>query len=84
MLEKWFIVVLMFSANPELGSDVYVYKKPFETKTECYTHLKENSLTYFNWAYLSYEGRLVPDRANCIDGNLVKELHNSNMKNIGT
>ena len=82
MLEKWFIVVLMFSANPELGSDVYVYKKPFETKIECYAHLKENSLTYFNWAYLSYEGRLVPDRANCIDANLEKELHSSNMKNI--
>ena len=47
MLGKWFIVVLMFSANPELGSDVYVYKKPFETKIECYAHLKENSLTYF-------------------------------------
>ena len=33
---------------------------------------------------MSYEGRLIPDEINCIDGNLVKELHNSNMKNIGT
>tara|TARA_Y100000996_G_scaffold366860_1_gene312357 strand:- start:145 stop:399 length:255 start_codon:yes stop_codon:yes gene_type:complete len=83
MIEKWFIAVLMLTPTPELGSEVYVFKKPFDTHAECYTHLKQNSQKYFNYAVKSYNGRLRPDKANCIDGGLVKELFLSDMENIG-
>lgn len=82
MLEKWFIAVLMLTPTPELGTDVYVFKKPFDTHAECYTHLKQNSQKYFNYAVKSYNGRLKPDKANCIGGDLVKELFLNEIENL--
>ena len=35
MLDKFFIIVTMVTVNPELGTDLYAFKKPYDTKEVC-------------------------------------------------
>ena len=32
MLDKFFIIVTMVTANPELGTDLFAFKKPYDTE----------------------------------------------------
>tara|TARA_R100001082_G_C4324408_1_gene142637 strand:- start:81 stop:335 length:255 start_codon:yes stop_codon:yes gene_type:complete len=79
MLDKFFIIVTMVTVNPELGTDLYAFKKPYDTKEVCVKNLELNYNKYFTAAYNNYKGKLSPDKAYCISGELLKQVFEGNI-----
>ena len=71
----------MVTVNPELGTDLYAFKKPYDTKEVCVKNLELNYNKYFTAAYNNYKGKLSPDKAYCVKGDLVQEILDGNITN---
>lgn len=80
MLGKWFIVVVMSTSTPQLGIDLFVVEEIFKTKEECMTTLMSNPNKYFLGATMKFKGLKAPEKASCIDSNMVNELLNVNLR----
>ena len=84
MLGKFFIVVTMFTAFHQFGTDMFIFHQPSDTKQECLNRLNENPDKYMWAAFKNFQGRLKPDKAYCVTGELVKEILDGNISNEGT
>ncbi len=84
MLGKFFIVVTMVTATPEFGTDMFIFHQENNTRQECLNRLNENPDKYMWAAFKNFQGRLKPDKAYCVTGELVKEILDGNISNEGT
>ena len=84
MLDKFFIIVTMITANPELGTDLFAFKKPYDTEKVCLEQLESDPTKYFTAAYNNFRGKLKPDRAYCISGELLKQVFEGNIVSSDT
>ena len=84
MLDKFFIIVTMITANPELGTDLFAFEKPYDTREECVKTLELDPNKYFTAAYNNFRGKLKPDRAYCISGELLKQVFEGNIVSSDT
>jgi len=66
---KWFIVALMFNAEPnQQGTDIYAFTKyPFPDEISCRGFLVKNKSLSANIASAEYDGRPVQSVV-CVDG----------------
>ena len=53
MLDKFFIIVTMVTANPELGTDLFAFKKPYDTEKVCLEQLESDPNKYFTAAWMN-------------------------------
>ena len=84
MVGKFFIVVTMVTATPEFGTDMFIFHQENNTRQECLNRLNENPDKYMWAAFKNFQGRLKPDKAYCVTGELVKEILDGNISNEGT
>lgn len=85
MLDKFFIIVTMMTPNSQqFGTDMFAFEKPYETKQVCVDRLKSNPSKYFQAAYKNFQGRLQPDKAYCISGEVLKKVLETDIENKGT
>jgi len=84
MLGKFFIVVTMVTATPEFGTDMFIFHQENNTRQECLNRLNENPDKYMWAAFKNFQGRLKPDKAYCVTGELVREILDGNINNEGT
>ena len=84
MLDKFFIIVTMITANPELGTDLFAFEKPYDTREVCVKTLELDPNKYFTAAYNNFRGKLKPDRAYCISGELLKQVFVGNIVSSDT
>ena len=80
MLDKFFIIVTMVTANPELGTDLFAFDHAYESEKACLEKLQSDPTKYFTAAYLNFKGKLRPDKGYCISGELLKEVLEGNIK----
>ena len=84
MLDKFFIIVTMVTTNPELGTDLFAFEKPYETREVCVKTLELDPNKYFTAAYNNFRGKLKPDKAYCISGELLKQVFEGNIVSSDT
>ena len=77
-LSKYFIIVTMFTATPEFGTDLFIFHQENETQQQCLDRLNENPDKYMWAAFKNFDGRLRPDKAYCVKGDLVQEILDGN------
>ena len=58
---------------------MFAFKKPYDTKEGCVKNLELNYNKYFTAAYNNYKGKLSPDKAYCISGELLKQVFEGNI-----
>ena len=46
MLDKFFIIVTMVTANPEFGTDLFAFIKPYDTQQQCLEQLDADPNKY--------------------------------------
>ena len=81
MLDKFFIIVTMVTANPELGTDLFIFHQENETQQQCLDRLNANPDKYMWAAFKNFDGRLKPEKAYCVKGDLVQEILDGNIIN---
>ena len=54
MLDKFFIIVTMVTANPELGTDLFAFEKPYDSREICVKTLELDPNKYFTAAYHNF------------------------------
>ena len=69
----------MVTANPELGTDLFAFEKPYDSREICVKTLELDPNKYFTAAYHNFRGKLKPDRAYCISGELLKQVFEGNI-----
>ena len=74
----------MITANPELGTDLFAFQKPYDTREVCVKTLELDPNKYFTSAYNNFRGKLKPDRAYCISGELLKQVFEGNIVSSDT
>ena len=80
-LSKYFIIVTMFTATPEFGTDLFIFHQENETQQQCLDRLNANPDKYMWAAFKNFEGRLKPEKAFCVKGDLVQEILDGNIIN---
>ena len=80
-LSKYFIIVTMFTATPEFGTDLFIFHQENETQQQCLDRLNKNPDKYMWAAFKNFDGRLRPDKAYCVKGELVQEILDGNIIN---
>jgi len=80
-LSKYFIIVTMFTATPEFGTDLFIFHQENETQQQCLDRLNKNPDKYMWAAFKNFDGRLRPDKAYCVKGDLVQEILDGNIIN---
>ena len=70
----------MVTANPELGTDLFAFKKPYDTEKVCLEPLESDPTKYFTAALMNFQGKLRPDKGYCISCELLKEVLEGNIK----
>ena len=83
-LSKYFIIVTMFTATPEFGTDLFIFHQENETQQQCLDRLNANPDKYMWAAFKNFDGRLRPDKAYCVKGDLVQEILDGNIINKGS
>ena len=83
-LSKYFIIVTMFTATPEFGTDLFIFHQENETQQQCLDRLNANPDKYMWAAFKNFDGRLKPEKAFCVKGDLVQEILDGNIINKGS
>ena len=84
MLDKFFIIVTMVTTNPQLGTDLFAFEKPYDSRELCVKTLELDPNKYFTAAYNNFRGKLKPDKAYCISGELLKQVFEGNIVSSDT
>ena len=80
-LSKYFVIVTMATTTPEFGTDLFIFHQENETQQECLDRLNANPDKYMWAAFKNFDGRLRPDKAYCVKGDLVQEILDGNIIN---
>ena len=83
-LSKYFIIVTMATATPEFGTDLFIFHQENETQQQCLDRLNANPDKYMWAAFKNFNGRLKPEKAFCVKGDLVQEILDGNIINKGS
>ena len=83
-LSKYFVIVTMATTTPEFGTDLFIFHQENETQQECLDRLNANPDKYMWAAFKNFDGRLRPDKAYCVKGDLVQEILDGNIINKGS
>ena len=80
-LSKYYLIITMVTATPEFGTDLFIFHQENETQQQCLDRLNENPDKYMWAAFKNFEGRLRPEKAYCVKGDLVQEILDGNIIN---
>ncbi len=80
-LSKYYLIITMATATPEFGTDLFIFHQENETQQQCLDRLNENPNKYMWAAFKNFEGRLRPEKAYCVKGDLVQEILDGNIIN---
>ena len=80
-LSKYFVIVTMATTTPEFGTDLFIFHQENETQQQCLDRLNANPDKYMWAAFKNFDGRLRPDKAYCVKGDLVQEILDGNIIN---
>ncbi len=83
-LSKYFIIVTMATTTPEFGTDLFIFHQENETQQQCLDRLNANPDKYMWAAFKNFDGRLKPEKAFCVKGDLVQEILDGNIINKGS
>ena len=71
----------MYTATPQFGTDLFIFHQENETQKQCLDRLNANPDKYMWAAFKNFDGRLRPDKAYCVKGELVQEILDGNIIN---
>ena len=74
----------MVTATPEFGTDLFIFHQENETQQQCLDRLNANPDKYMWAAFKNFDGRLKPEKAFCVKGDLVQEILDGNIINKGS
>tara|TARA_R100001015_G_C4492757_1_gene69789 strand:+ start:287 stop:550 length:264 start_codon:yes stop_codon:yes gene_type:complete len=80
-LSKYFVIVTMATTTPEFGTDLFIFHQENETQQQCLDRLNANPDKYMWAAFKNFDGRLKPEKAYCVKGDLVQEILDGNIIN---
>ena len=80
-LSKYFVIVTMATTTPEFGTDMFIFHQENDSRQQCIERLNANPDTYMWAAFKNFDGRLKPDKAYCVKGDLVQEILDGNIIN---
>ena len=80
-LSKYFVVVTMATTTPEFGTDMFIFQQENDSRQQCIERLNANPDKYMWAAFKNFDGRLRPDKAYCVKGDLVQEILDGNIIN---
>ena len=80
-LSKYYLIITMVTATPEFGTDLFIFHQENETQQQCLDRLNANPDKYMWAAFKNFEGRLRPEKAYCVKGDLVQEILDGNIIN---
>ena len=80
-LSKYYLIITMVTATPEFGTDLFIFHQENETQQQCLDRLNANPDKYMWAAFKNFEGRLKPEKAFCVKGDLVQEILDGNIIN---
>ena len=83
-LSKYYLIITMVTATPEFGTDLFIFHQENETQQQCLDRLNANPDKYMWAAFKNFEGRLKPEKAFCVKGDLVQEILDGNIINKGS
>ena len=83
-LSKYYLIITMVTTTPEFGTDLFIFHQESETQQECLDRLSANPDKYMWAAFENFEGRLKPEKAFCVKGDLVQEILDGNIINKGS
>ena len=80
-LSKYYLIITMVTATPEFGTDLFIFHQENETQQQCLDRLNANPDKYMWAAFKNFDGRLKPEKAFCVKGELVQEILDGNIIN---
>ena len=80
-LSKYYLIITMVTATPEFGTDLFIFHQENETQQQCLDRLNANPDKYMWAAFKNFEGRLRPEKAYCVKGDIVQEILDGNIIN---
>ena len=80
-LSKYFVIVTMATTTPEFGTDMFIFHQEIDSRQQCIERLNANPDKYMWAAFKNFDGRLRPDKAYCVKGDLVQEILDGNIIN---
>ena len=83
-LSKYYLIITMVTATPEFGTDMFIFHQENDSRQQCIERLNANPDKYMWAAFKNFDGRLRPDKAYCVKGDLVQEILDGNIINKGS
>ena len=80
-LSKYYLIITMVTATPEFGTDLFIFHQENDTQQQCLDRLNANPDKYMWAAFKNFEGRLRPEKAYCVKGDIVQEILDGNIIN---
>ena len=80
-LSKYYLIITMVTATPEFGTDMFIFHQENDTQQQCLDRLDANPDKYMWAAFKNFDGRLKPEKAFCVKGDLVQEILDGNIIN---
>ena len=83
-LSKYYLIITMVTATPEFGTDMFIFHQENNSREQCLERLNANPDKYMWAAIKNFQGRLQPDKAYCISGEVLKKVLETDIENKGT
>ena len=80
-LSKYYLIITMVTTTPEFGTDLFIFHQENDTQQQCLDRLNANPDKYMWAAFEHFQGRLRPEKAYCVKGNIVQEILDGNIIN---
>ena len=80
-LSKYYLIITMVTATPEFGTDLFIFHQENDTQQQCLDRLNANPDKYMWAAFKNFQGRLRPEKAYCVKGDIVQEILDGNIIN---
>ena len=80
-LSKYYLIITMVTATPEFGTDLFIFHQENDTQQQCLDRLNANPDKSMWAAFENFQGRLKPEKAYCVKGELVQEILDGNIIN---
>ena len=80
-LSKYYLIITMVTATPEFGTDLFIFHQENDTQQQCLDRLNANPDKYMGAAFENFQGRLRPEKAYCVKGDIVQEILDGNIIN---
>ena len=80
-LSKYYLIITMVTATPEFGTDMFIFHQENDSREQCLERLNENPDKYMWAAIKNFQGRLRPEKAYCVKGDIVQEILDGNIIN---